>query len=234
MLDLRRTSPLSLIFIALEAALLLLIELSAFGITSILCFSSVALAFLFSLCNLKPRRDSLLTAAALLFTVLADVCLVLLQEPPRTLAMVFFLIVQMCYFLRIYFSEEEGRVKKFHPIVRLLASAAAIVLTLVVLSERADLLSVISFTYYVNLVLNIVYSFTVRRRDILFSVGLILFAACDLFVGLSMLDGYFNVSEDSFIYLLMHPPFNAVWLFYVPSQTLIALSSLPGGEQTEC
>ena len=64
----------------------------------------------------------------------------------------FFLVVQMCYFIVIFNREESGRVKKIHSNIRFFASIAVAVITYFVLREGTDLLSLLSTVYYINLV----------------------------------------------------------------------------------
>ncbi len=79
--------------------------------------------------------------------------------------------------------------------------------------------------YYANLLTNIVFAFRNFKTAPTFAIGLLLFAFCDLLVGFTMLDLYLPVTESSIVYKLTHCDLNLIWVFYVPSQTLIALSS---------
>ena len=63
------------------------------------------------------------------------------------------------------------------------------------------------------------------RKMLVFAIGLAFFALCDASVGLStMAELYIKVSEGSVLYSIIHPGFNLAWVFYVPSQALIAIS----------
>ena len=42
-----------------------------------------------------------------------------------------------------------------------------------------------------------------------------------------MANEYIAIPKESFLWTLLHPGFDLAWAFYVPSQTLIALSLLP-------
>ena len=75
------------------------------------------------------------------------------------------------------------------------------------------------------LIENIIFAFKQKESSILFPIGLLLFACCDLQVGLIVLNSsYINIENNLILNFIVDPPFNLVWLFYVPSQTLIALS----------
>ena len=141
--------------------------------------------------------------------------------------MIFFSVTQICYFLRLYFEDTDGKRKKWHLVCRIFLSLAAITLTLAVLGKNSDAVAVVSMFYYANLILNTVFAFIGFKKNPLFAIGLLLFILCDTVVGLSMIDGYLPVSQDSLIYKMTHPGFNLAWVFYVPSQTLLSISLLP-------
>ena len=103
----------------------------------------------------------------------------------------------------------------------------AIVITIIVLKEKTDALSLISLFYYANLIMNIVFAFMQTKKSTIFAIGLLLFAMCDFFIGLSvMADSYLQLSAENLLYKLNDLDFNFAWLFYVPSQACIALSLL--------
>ena len=58
----------------------------------------------------------------------------------------------------------------------------------------------------------------------LLSLGLILFALCDIVVGLAAgANIYIPVKEGGIIDSIINAPINLSWLFYLPSQVIIAL-----------
>jgi hypothetical protein len=160
-----------------------------------------------------------------LTTVCADIFLVVLNPRIQLPAMFFFSITQICYFLRIYFNEDL-KTRRLHIIIRLIVIVIALSTTALVLKDKTDFLSLISLFYYANLIMNIVFSFICQKKSILFSLGLILFACCDLLVGFNIMSGaYIDLNPGTFFYFLAHPGFNLAWIFYVPSQVLIAVSN---------
>ena len=72
-----------------------------------------------------------------------------------------------------------------------------------------------------------IFAFAQGKRNLVFALGLLFFLCCDTLIGLSCLGQYFPIAEDSTLYTVINPGFNLAWAFYVPSQTLIALSLLP-------
>ena len=100
-------------------------------------------------------------------------------------------------------------------------------MTPAVLQASTDALALVSMVYYVNLILNLLFSFLQFRKQPLLSVGFLLFLLCDTVIGLNMLDAYLPISRESLLYAVIDPGFNLAWAFYLPSQTLLAISLLP-------
>jgi hypothetical protein len=59
-----------------------------------------------------------------------------------------------------------------------------------------------------------------------FAVGLWLYVICDALVGLASSAGYLTIAPGSFVDGLVHGPIHWIWVFYLPSQTLIAASAV--------
>lgn len=197
---------------------------------SLISFCSVSLALLFSVFSffyLCRTQDGLLTLFGLFFTVCADFCLIIVEPREQLLSMVSFSLVQIFYFLRLSRLSSGKRETKIHLITRVSSIVVALLLTALVLRENTDALSLISMFYYANLLINLAFSFKHIRASVLLPIGLLCFILCDTLVGLSELGSlYMDFSEDSLIYKLTHTDLNLIWLFYVPSQTLIALSPI--------
>ena len=217
-------------FIAAEAILSVLIQILSGTVLDVVSFSAVALALVYVI--LQYRYDPVwqISAIALTFTVLADVCLVLISARLQLLGMCFFSVTQLAYFARTLNTEESLLVRRIHLVVRVVILVAASATTVAVLGDGADALSVISVIYYANLLLNVLFSFIslhggVTKTRLMLSIGLVCFALCDLFVGMSCIEAYIPLTEGTFWHFLAYPPFNIAWLFYVPSQTLLALST---------
>ena len=215
----------AVLFFLVEALLGAAIQFAPSNIEYILCFLSVALAALFALLTFKKNKCGTLTLLGLIFTVAADVFLVLMKDGDKLIAMYLFTCVQLFYFIRVFVENRGGRVKKNHIVFRIELLFIAFIVTLAVLGEKADALSIVSMLYFTNLFVNIVFSFKNFKRAPSFAIGLLLFAFCDILVGFSLLDLYIPISETSLVYKLAHTDINLIWAFYVPSQTLIALSS---------
>lgn len=214
------------VFITAEAVLCILVQLVG---GALLSFSAVAVAFLYVINS--PRRSFayILGATALLFTVLADVCLVLSNPINQLLGMVFFNITQLFYFVLVLFLERSNTVRRVHHTVRLLSLFAVSIISAVILGTKTDALSVISVIYYTNLIVNIIFAFILTRGGgkvtrFLLPTGLLFFALCDLFVGFAEIAPYFTITVGTLLHFLANPTFNIAWLFYIPSQTILAVS----------
>ncbi|MBQ9070146.1 MAG: hypothetical protein IJY23_02185 [Clostridia bacterium] len=217
----RAINIVSIAFAVTEILLWLVILL---GGGRVLQFLSVVLAAAVSFLFFENKKEVISTEIALIFTCLADLCLVILDPIRQIPAMLFFSVTQLCYAVRLYQEERSERRKSYHVLTRVALTVILEGLMLAVLHDDADALTAITMFYFANLVLNSAFAF-LSGRSKLFSIGLLCFIACDIFVGLGVLfTDYLALSEESVFYKIIHPDFNIVWFFYVPSQTLIALS----------
>ena len=214
------------IFLAAEIALGVLIQTVEGVANHYLSFSSIALAALFVLLMFRRERIYYLSLIAMGTTLCADFLLVIVTPPERLLAMLFFSVTQISYFLIIYLLTGNKRIKRVHLCTRAAILAFTLIITCAVLGEDTDALSIVSMLYFTNLALNILFSFFIEKRRWLFTLGLISFICCDIFVGMSMIGNYISVGNSAIISFFADPPFNAVWFFYVPAQTLLALFSM--------
>lgn len=183
-------------------------------------------AFLFSLLFVSKSKNSYLTVGALAFTLAADLFLVMLDPAQQLVGMIFFCGAQLFYAARVHFLFETKAARSITLVLRAAAILIVQIVTLTVLGDAYDALSAVSMLYFTNIILNTVFAFIHFKKQPLFALGMLFFVFCDIFVGLSgALGTYLPVSEGSIIYKIAHPPFDAAWMFYAPSQTLIAISS---------
>lgn len=211
-------------FLLAELTLSILLQLLPGRASTWCSYAAVVLACLFASLFFSRTPRYYFTQAALLATVCADYFLVLLGAKQKLLAMLFFSVTQLCYFARIYFADRNEKQRTVHVLLRVLVPLLTLLVTLWVLGGSADAVALVSMFYFANLLLNVVFSFLLGEKPPLFAAGLLLFACCDVFVGLSLIEGYLPLTEGSLIYRLAHPGFNLAWVFYVPSQALLALS----------
>ena len=89
--------------------------------------------------------------------------------------------------------------------------------------DMASPLNLLAALYYSQLLSNTALAWSLGRKQRRFALGLTLFVGCDTCVGL------FNTLPAA---SPLYPAVSvAVWLFYLPSQVLIALSALPEKEE---
>ena len=215
------------IFFITENILGFLLQTAKGDLVPYLSFSSVVLACLFCTVFADKSKAYLLTQIALVCTVCADFFLLITPVREQLIAMIFFSITQLAYFLRLYVYDENKTRKVWHIFVRVFLSVLAIALTLAVLGGSADAVAIISMFYYANLITNIIFAFAQFRQNQIFAIGLLLFATCDALIGFAFLDEYMAISPDSIIYKIIHPGFDLAWAFYLPSQVLLSISLLP-------
>lgn len=219
--------PTAISFLVCELVLGILVQTTHGKVNMVISYACVVLACLFMLLFFERNISYYLTQLGLICTVMADLFLVVLSPIKQLPAMIFFLVTQICYFLRLYLNEESTKKRRVHLIVRISAVLFAIVITIAVLRDKTDPLSLVSLFYYANLIVNIIVAFTQLKSQILLAIGLLLFLLCDTLIGLDvMASSYIPVSEGSFIHLLLNVDFNLAWIFYVPSQALIGISLL--------
>lgn len=228
----KKSLIISSVFITLEIILGILIQFTNSNLNVILSYSSIIIAAVFPLFFIKSK-NYLSTQIGLVFTMFADLFLVVITPMLQIPAMICFTITQLSYFIRIYLNQESKKEKLTHIIIRIISSILIIIIAIIVLKEKTDFLSLISTFYYANLIVNIIFSFKQSKLSLLFPIGLLLFACCDLQVGISILNSsYINIENIKILNFIADPPFNLAWLFYVPSQTLIALSIIKNKPST--
>jgi hypothetical protein len=189
-------------------------------------FISVAVACFFSaeLLFFKRGLEEFLLLAATLFTVAADVFLVLLDSHYE-LAVGLFLAAQCLHGVRIL----TGAKRRLWPsfLVRLLLSIQAVIG--LVAGGALFWLTALGALYAVEILGNLVdscISIARDRRFILSAVGFLLFILCDVTVAANGIAWLWELPEN-----WLHFLSSLTWAFYLPSQVLIVVSALGRTEQ---
>ena len=210
-----------LIFLTLEIALFPKVQESTSDVWSYTAYLSVIAVVLFALFACRCKGEEHLVRLGLLLTLAADYFLVI-EYNSHLLGVETFLLVQLAYFLYLLFREDRASVRFANFLTRILLCAVLLSAAYIILGEETDTLSLVSVVYYANLLTNIFFAFMLGRKEMIFAIGLTLFALCDLCVGIeSLAYFYLNTDISSFFY---NDRLNLSWLFYQPSQVLIALS----------
>ena len=219
-------APLITAFALAELSLAVLLQCSHGK--AVVAFSYAAVVLACAFCALCAARTPsyLATQLALVCAVFADYFLVVLPEIRQLPAMLFFSVTQLLFFLRLFLEDPSPARRRVHTVLRASLSAAAILLTLAVLGEKADAVALVSMFYYANLVLNAVFSFLLYGKRSLLGIGFVLFLCCDTVVGLNAISPYLTLSHDSWLHRLINPGFNLAWVFYVPCLSLLCVSPL--------
>ena len=213
-------AALTCLFLAISAVLYYFILTSSGTLLIATEYSAIVLCFLFALLHLKNKRWFILGGLA--FTLGADFCLVVCSPIQQLWGMVFFLGAQSLYAAMLHKSCKS----KAFLWIRLGLTAAAIAITVLVLKDKTDPLALVSICYYINLIFNIIMAFAQFKTYKLFAIGLIFFLLCDTVIGLQVAaSGYLPITEGSWLHSIIFAPFHLSWMFYLPSQVLISLSS---------
>ena len=214
----KRLTVLTLIFLLMELVLYYFILTAGGSVLIYSSFGAIVLCFLHVLFHIKSSDKLILGGLAC--TVAADFCLVVCSPIQRLWGMVFFLIAQTLYALRVHLTDK----RKPFVWVRLLLIIGALTVTVLVLRDKTDALALVSLCYYANLIFNLLMAFIQFRRDKIFPIALLLFLLCDTVIGLQVACGaYLPIREGSAIHRIIFMPFNLSWFFYLPSQVLISL-----------
>ncbi len=217
----------SSVFLTIEAVLGYLLQAHQDKTQINLRYTAVIFACLFCIMFAEKSFSYLFTQIALIGTVGADYFLVYLTEIEQFNGMLFFSVVQIAYFLRLYFEDENKLRRNIHLIIRAVLSVVVLIVTVIVLGEACDKVALVSMFYYANLILNAIFAFISFKKNPVFAIGLLLFILCDTVIGFTFIKNYIKISPESVIYKIIYPGFDLCWAFYLPSQALLAVSLLP-------
>jgi len=206
-------------FLAAEAALyggFLFLDLTGTaGPDVALKYAGVLLCLGFSLWCAAQGGDKLVPPA-LLLTALAD-SLLLVANRFYALGVLIFLGAQSVYLVRLLLRSRRS----WWGLRCALPLGVGLLMTAL---DQATPLNLLAGLYFSQLLVNTVLSWTLKgHRWRVFAAGLTLFVCCDLCVGAFNSPGLVPPALYQFAAVGM-------WLFYLPSQVLIALSAFPQKE----
>ena len=206
-------------------------EKGSFIISNNLKFIGIILCFLFSLKRYSKGTDPTdiyILRGALLFTVISDLFILIIDY--YTLGILTFCIVQLLYLIRLCRWRNQLGIKS-SPWKHLNRNLLAFGVLCILLSREIELglLVVLSILYFVSIVLNVFDSVWIAykskaRKAITFAVGMVLFLLCDINVLLFNLNSFVTINGVWFARLYAFASI-AMWMFYLPSQVIIALNS---------
>ncbi|MCQ2771869.1 MAG: hypothetical protein MJ238_01140 [Bacilli bacterium] len=178
-------------------------------------YSSIILCFLFSLLGYRKERGQFVVAG-LAATLVADYFL-LVRGDNYLIGVISFIFVQAMYFL--YISPKHWKISL------IIRGSIFVVASLVagLALKVDDPTAYFALFYFSNLLMNAVDSFLSGKKYLLLGIGLLLFMGCDISVGFFNLSSYITYSSHLIDAIVKFSQLG-MWLFYVPSQALIALS----------
>ncbi len=208
-------------FLIIEAILYYFILTAGGNLLVASSYIAIACCFLFAL--LCGAKNDPLIVAGLACTVGADFFLVVCSPRQQLWGMVFFLGAQILYAVKLHLAQKNRTLL----LIRIALIAVIEIVAVFILQTKLDALAVISVCYYANLFMNIVAAFSQWQKNKLLPIGLVAFILCDTVIGLQVAaDGYLSIAEGSALHDFLFMDFNLSWFFYLPSQVMIALSSL--------
>ena len=168
--------------------------------------------------------DAVILTCALVYTAISDL-FILVLDTHYDVGLVTFIMAQITYLYRLY----KDRVKKIWITLVVRAALTAVIMGIVGGLATMNLLIVEVCIYIVMLAGNCVDAFILCRRsrqNLLFALGLLLFLCCDVCVGLDNAGSVIGLNLSSaFVNVIQY----LIWVFYMPSQVLIACSVRKGG-----
>lgn len=217
---LRPMDILAMIFVLAEIAIFPLIHRNTGDVSAFWCYIAIILVVIMAFITARREWRSYLIRLGLLFTLVADYFLVVDSEMLLE-GVIAFTLAQAAYFAYLLTVEHRVRVRNANVVSRVAISIVLVLAAILVLGASVDALAIASVIYYSNLVINAVFAFVADRRERTLAIALVLFAMCDLSIGLGVLfDTYLRSDALDFIF---NSGFNLAWIFYQPSQVLIAL-----------
>lgn len=162
----------------------------------------------------KRSKDLFILRLALLFTIISDLFLLVIDDF-YIVGVLCFIIVQLIYLYRL---RGFTKLNFYIPIL----ICFNLIFVKIILKDGFDYLLALTVIYFTLIVNNMVLSLISFKSNPLFALGLVLFVCCDIFVGIYNLSAYVEVG--SLINIINTSGIDFAWGFYLPSQVLIALS----------
>ena len=204
----------SFIFLAVEAILFCIfvtMDVMNMPAENIVKYIAIALVGIMGL-RAGKQRDNIVVTAALLFTMLADIFLILVGNFVAGVGV--FICVQTCYTIRFSFMSGKPLVGEL--LKRLLPGLILGGLATYFLGINVGII----VAYACSFAVNFVHGFELHilkpsPRHLRFAIGLLLFACCDICVGIHNLKPGFMTEQ------MIRNAEVMTWIFYLPSQLLI-------------
>lgn len=169
--------------------------------------------------------EGCLCVTALGFTAAADFFLVALREAQLLPGVAMFCVAQLFWAGRLMYLEEGKR--RLSHLVAWACTAGTLAIVAIVVARKADPLLLLCAGYFSFLLTTALFAW-LTPKNLLFALGMTLFVGCDLFVIAGNAGTYVDISTMPLLQSMNAIHFNMAWLFYGPSQMLLALSARGG------
>ena len=204
----------SWIFLAVEAVLFctfVAMDIMHHDAENVVKYVAICLVGLMGL-RAGKQRDNVVVTAAFLFTMVADLFLILIGNFVAGVAA--FICVQTCYTIRFSFMSGKPLVGEL--LKRLVPGVILGGIATYVLGINVGII----VAYACSFAVNFVHGFELHilkpsPRHLRFAIGLFLFACCDICVGITNLKPGFLTEQ------MIRNAEVMTWIFYLPSQILI-------------
>ena len=206
-------------------------QTKTYSFSSNLKFIGIILCFLFSLNRFSKgtdQTDKYILRGALIFTVISDLFILIIDH--YTLGILTFCIVQLLYLIRLCRWRNQLGIKgSLWKYLNRNLFAFGVLCILLSYKMKLGLLVVLSILYFVSIVLNVFDSVWIAfksktRKTIIFAFGMVVFLLCDINVLLFNLNGFVTIEGVWFSRIYAFATI-AMWMFYLPAQVVISLSS---------
>lgn len=171
----------------------------------------------------RQKRDRIIVLCALVCTTCADFFMTLF-DAYYEISLAFFSAAQLLYYTRILIERLNGG--RRYLVVSLcarIAASIAVCMAAPFVMPQNGLLAALAAFYFLNLAINCGEAFALcghGRQFLLFAIGLLLFVGCDVCVGLKAA----SLAEIAISGGAYRAVSTLIWVFYAPSQALLALS----------
>lgn len=229
---------------------------SFYVISNYLKFISISICVLYVIISFRDRHGDLdrwLLLLAIMFTLISDWFLLIRGQ--YSYGLITFIVVHYLYLIRIQYYNNKLSVSFFLKKLFInIGISSCIILILFYLLVEVDGLLVLSLFYFVTFIMNVIQGIYLLLRGketykdvndtndikntkdissdissnksfLLFIVGLFLFLLCDINVGIYNFTSYLSINNNWYT-ILENFSAVAMWMFYLPSQVLISISSL--------
>lgn len=173
--------------------------------------------------NEMDKKERGVLRIALFFTVLADICLLLIDA--YEIGIIFFLIVQFCYLYRLYLLDYIISIKK--QVCYCFFLWCGLIFFLFFVNILIDIVLLLSVLYFIMIAWNTGITIVYWKKNWMFSMGMCLFLCCDINVGLYNINQYIPeviLASNVILEKLMDYSKVAMWAFYLPAQVLLISS----------